>query len=102
MLEKQTAKVGKQLAIMENVTTEQSMRTTCITDIGGGSVNEDSFVITSNLFGVFDGATGLLKYTDAMGNTGGLLASKIAMNVFEVDPNIPFFISNAGDNTSNQ
>jgi len=59
------------------------MKVSSITDKCNGQVNEDSFLITDNLFGVFDGATGLIKYTDENGNTGGFLASQIAKRVFK-------------------
>lgn len=64
-----------------------------ISDKGDGSVNEDSFLITSNLFGVFDGATGLVKYTDSEGKTGGFLAAQIAKNTFEKNRNKPLITS---------
>lgn len=64
-----------------------------LTDKGNGSVNEDSHLMTSNLFGVFDGATGLIKYTDPLGNTGGLLASQIAKDVFERNQDKPLLLS---------
>jgi serine/threonine protein phosphatase PrpC len=50
---------------------------------GSGPLNEDNLVITQNIFGVFDGVTSLDNYRDPHGNTGGLLASRIAKNVFE-------------------
>lgn len=54
-----------------------------LTEKGSGIVNEDSFLIAPNLYGVFDGATGLIKYADVNGNTGGLIASKTAKTIFE-------------------
>jgi hypothetical protein len=50
---------------------------------GSGPLNEDNLVITQNIFGVFDGVTSLDNYRDPHGNTGGLLASRIAKRVFE-------------------
>ena len=38
---------------------------------GSGIINEDDFLIENNIFGVFDGATGLVKYFDENGNSGG-------------------------------
>jgi len=69
------------------------MKTTYLSDKGSGIMNEDSFLITSNLFGIFDGATGLIKYTDSFGNTGGFLASQIAKNVFERNNDKPLLAS---------
>lgn len=64
-----------------------------LTDKGSGAINEDQYLITSNLFGVFDGATGLIKYLDAKGSTGGLLAAQTARDVFEKNQKNPFINS---------
>ena len=62
-------------------------------DKGYGFINEDSILITANLFGVFDGATGLIKYTDSEGKTGGFLAAQIAKDIFEKNIDKPLIIS---------
>ncbi len=46
------------------------------------ALNEDHLLVSGNLFGVFDGATGLDKYVDEQGRTGGYLASQIAQETF--------------------
>lgn len=50
---------------------------------GSNKLNEDSLLIQDNLFGVFDGATSLDKYTDAKGQTGAYIAANIAKEVFK-------------------
>ncbi|HNX10794.1 MAG TPA: NUDIX domain-containing protein [bacterium] len=47
-----------------------------------GHINEDNFLIADDLFGVFDGATGLDKYQNVNGKTGGYLASAITKQTF--------------------
>lgn len=69
------------------------MKIKCLTDKGSGIVNEDSHLITPNLFGVFDGAKGLVEYRDEKGNTGGLIASQIAREVFEKNKDKPLIES---------
>jgi len=49
---------------------------------GSGSINEDTFLIGDNTFGVFDGATGLVKYFDEKGNSGGAIAAQISKEIF--------------------
>lgn len=66
------------------------MTVTHLTDKGSGAINEDQYLITPNLFGVFDGATGLIKYFDAKGNTGGLLAAQTAKEIFKKNQEKPF------------
>lgn len=53
-----------------------------ISEKGSGIINEDDFLIGNNIFGVFDGATGLKKYFDENGNSGGAIAAQISKNVF--------------------
>lgn len=53
-----------------------------VNDKGSGSINEDAFLIGDNIFGVFDGATGLVKYFDENGNSGGAIAAQISKEVF--------------------
>lgn len=53
-----------------------------ISDKGSGSINEDDFLIGENIFGVFDGAAGLVKYFDEDGNSGGAIAAQISKEVF--------------------
>lgn len=65
------------------------MRIEHLTD-KGKEINEDSYLIGKNLFGVFDGATGLIKYMDNRGNTGGLIASQTAKEVFANNSDKPF------------
>src|ERR1035437_6109319 len=45
-------------------------------------LNEDNFLVEENIFGVFDGVTGLNSYKDATGKTGGYLASSITKDTF--------------------
>lgn len=69
------------------------MRVQHLTNKGSGKINEDTYLISSNLYGVFDGATGLIKYSDKKGNTGGLLAAQIAKKTFEKNIEKPLLIS---------
>jgi len=64
-----------------------------LTEKGSGQINEDSYFVKPNYFGVFDGATGLVKYADSSGNTGALLASRTAKEVFENNQNKPLLSS---------
>lgn len=43
---------------------------------------EDAMLVGDNIFGVFDGAGSLVKFTDSRGNTGGRLAATIARDAF--------------------
>lgn len=45
--------------------------------------SEDKILIKDKLFGVFDGASSLVKYTDKNGKTGGFLAAEILNDYFE-------------------
>lgn len=49
---------------------------------GSGEVNEDVLLQEGNLYGVFDGATSLDGRRFEVGQTGGLLAAKIAAETF--------------------
>jgi serine/threonine protein phosphatase PrpC len=69
------------------------MKVESLTEKGNGQINEDSCFVKPNYFGVFDGATGLIKYLDSNGNTGAKLASKIAKEVFENNQNKPLLSS---------
>jgi serine/threonine protein phosphatase PrpC len=69
------------------------MKVKSLTEKGSGQINEDSYFVKPNYFGVFDGATGLTKYMDSDGNTGALLASKTAKEVFEKNQNKPLLSS---------
>lgn len=69
------------------------MRIEHLTDKGSGPVNEDSYLIIPNLYGVFDGQTGLIKYADINGNTVGLIASQTAKEVFKKNQNEPLIAS---------
>jgi len=69
------------------------MKVQHLTEKGSGTINEDSYFVSDNNFGVFDGATGLIKYFDANGNTGALIASQTAKEVFEKNQNKPLLIS---------
>ena len=53
-----------------------------IHDKGVGLVNEDAWFASDNMFGVFDGATGLKKFVNSDGKTGGYLAANIAKETF--------------------
>lgn len=54
-----------------------------IEDKGIAKISEDRILIAENLFGVFDGITGFVKYEDEHGKTGGFLAADIARKTFE-------------------
>ena len=58
------------------------MKAEYIYEQGSGTVNEDNFVISSDMAAVFDGATSLDKKKDEHGKTGGGYASGIARQVF--------------------
>ena len=49
-----------------------------IYDQGLGKLNEDAWLAQGNIFAVFDGATGVSKYENEEGKTGGYLAANIA------------------------
>jgi len=59
------------------------MKVDYLIDKGSGSNNEDEFLIKDNLFGVFDGLTGLNRYKDAKGKTSGQIASQLVKKIFE-------------------
>ena len=50
---------------------------------GVKDVNEDELLVGETVFGVFDGATGLVPYRNENGETGGQVAARIAKKVFE-------------------
>ncbi len=52
------------------------------TTIDDGPKKEDSHIVSSRTFGVFDGAGGLDKYVDTQGRSSGLIASSIAQKEF--------------------
>lgn len=58
------------------------MKVETIHDKGVGVVNEDFLLVSSPMFGVFDGATGLVPYMNAEGKTGALLASTLVGSTF--------------------
>lgn len=58
------------------------MKTQVIHEKGSGRINEDSYSLNGNLFGVFDGATSLNRDTYSGDKTGGFLASTIARDIF--------------------
>ncbi|MBU0648208.1 protein phosphatase 2C domain-containing protein [Patescibacteria group bacterium] len=58
------------------------MRINHIHEKGMKDINEDSYLIQDNIFGVFDGAGSLNKYVDDEGKTGGFIASTIAQETF--------------------
>lgn len=71
-------KIGKKPEMLrENILVD------CLTDKGSSLVNEDEFLLGTNIFGVFDGATSLKKYFDEDGNTGGNLAARIVKGEFQ-------------------
>lgn len=47
---------------------------------------EDAILLGDNIFGVFDGAGSLVKFSDSKGNTGGRLAATIARDAFTSCP----------------
>lgn len=59
------------------------MKITYISDQGVGKLNEDQYLLSTNLFAVVDGATSSSGYVDENGKTGGLLAATIAKDVFQ-------------------
>jgi len=69
------------------------MKVQYLTEKGSGIINEDSYFVKPNYFGIFDGATGLTKYFDSNGNTGAKLASITAKEVFENNQNKPLISS---------
>ena len=58
------------------------MKIDTIYDKGVSQVNEDALLITEQVFGVFDGASGLEPYKNEQGQTGAAIASSIAREVF--------------------
>lgn len=58
------------------------MKTSVIHEKGSGRINEDTYTLNGNLFGVFDGATSLTRATFDGNKTGGFLASSIARDIF--------------------
>jgi len=69
------------------------MKVQSLIEKGSSSINEDSYFVSQNYFGIFDGATSLVKYLDSNGNTGALLASKTAKEIFEKNPDQPLISS---------
>ena len=53
-----------------------------IYDKGSGNQNEDELLIKDNLFGVFDGATSIAKFTNDEGKTWAKIAAEICKDVF--------------------
>jgi hypothetical protein len=51
-------------------------------DRGSNRLNEDELLVTGSLFAVFDGATSLIGYENARGETGGRIAATIAAHAF--------------------
>jgi len=49
---------------------------------GVKDVNEDELLVGKDIFGVFDGATGLVPYRNGIDETGGQIAARIAKKVF--------------------
>lgn len=49
---------------------------------GVKDINEDELLIGKDVFGVFDGATGLVPYINEHGETGGQIAAKLAKRLF--------------------
>ena len=64
-------------------TCHKSMTLDFILEKGSGKVNEDALLIHDNLFGVFDGATGLEKPKPCAQTTGGAIAANTAKEVFQ-------------------
>lgn len=58
------------------------MKIEFIHEKGVGILNEDSFLIKDNIFGVFDGVTSINKASMVEGKTGGLIASTITKDIF--------------------
>ncbi len=52
-------------------------------------VNEDSILVKSPIFGVFDGASGLVSYVNDHGQTGALIASALASSTFSAAGSYP-------------
>ncbi|MFA6194120.1 MAG: hypothetical protein WC719_00040 [Patescibacteria group bacterium] len=60
----------------------ENFRIERVLDKGVGLMNEDAILDSPEIFGAFDGATGLDKYIDPQGRTGGYLASQTAKEIF--------------------
>ncbi len=54
---------------------------------GISKVNEDEILTKNNSFGVFDGASSLVKFLSKNGKTGGKIAAEIAKKTFSKDDN---------------
>ncbi len=50
---------------------------------GSNKLNEDEILVKENLFGVFDGATSIVKYENEKGETGGRIVSSLAKQAFD-------------------
>lgn len=59
------------------------MRVSYFSEQGAGEMNEDSVLIDKNIFGVFDGATSIVKDGQENLKTGGLIASETARDTFK-------------------
>lgn len=59
-----------------------TMKTDYILEKGSGLINEDCIVMDSTMFGVFDGATSLVKTVFGNRETGGFIASTTASQIF--------------------
>src|SRR3989339_2033162 len=64
------------------------MRIDWIEEKGIKKTSEDLFLVKENLFAVFDGASGMNKYQNAKGHTGGFIAAHIAKKVFSKNGNL--------------
>ncbi|HNZ86289.1 MAG TPA: protein phosphatase 2C domain-containing protein [bacterium] len=60
-----------------------NIKTEYIHESGDENINEDSFVIGKNIFGVFDGATSMTQFKNKKGYTGAYIASNICKKVFK-------------------
>ncbi len=63
-------------------------KVTHVNEIGVRAINEDCVLVdeTRQVFGVFDGASSLVKYVSPDGKTGGYLAAAAASNAFARNP----------------
>lgn len=64
------------------ITTSPQPRIFTLLEKGSGVINEDECLLTSQTYGVFDGATSLVAGTFKNGQTGGKLAADICKTAF--------------------
>lgn len=67
---------------LKNSWNKSTLTTSTLFEQGSSEINEDALFLSDDVFGVFDGATGLSQQRYAGGATGGFLAANIGSETF--------------------